>query len=426
MEELESSIENQQVICAISAGEPSSVRSSPLSTEPDRAVDRLDVILKVAERCNLACTYCYFFADDQARNQLHPSRISLDTVEHVVAFLQNGATDLGVQRINVIFHGGEPTMMRLTEFDELCTLIRSSLDHLVVLALSIQTNASLLTSGWLRLFKKHRIGVGVSLDGPQHYNDIARIDHRGRSTYAATKRGISLLMTSADAGELARPGALFVINPTFDPVIIYEHLVKELHFDAIDALLPDHLDGGDAAPFGSFLTGLFDVWVRDANPAIYIRIFRALLDRFADRGSYLFPVDPIEDGFMAINVASDGALYPDDVIVDERWSDATVMTTTLREFSKHPLYHEWLSAGSRVPVECEDCCWVNVCRGGHPWHRYKSDGQGFDRKSVYCVALKELFSHVTAFMLESGYPLQSLLAQLRLQDESADGALLDG
>lgn len=50
---------------------------------------------------------------------------SLETGQTVARFLGEGAASVGVETIHVIFHGGEPTMMRLSKFEAHCeTLLR--------------------------------------------------------------------------------------------------------------------------------------------------------------------------------------------------------------------------------------------------------------------------------------------------------------
>lgn len=391
--------------------------ASLAGSSPAFPVKHVDVILKVVEQCNLACTYCYFFFGDNQEYKKHPKKISATTVSEVAVFLREGAKQLRLRSIRINFHGGEPTMMKLSEFDEICCIFKEHLAELVTLDFSIQTNATLIGPGWIQLFRKHNVAVGVSLDGPKEYNDIARLDLKGLSSYSKVERGIKSLMSEAATGNIAKPGALLVINPEFDPVLIYQHLIKDLGFDAIDALLPDTPQVQDASKYGRFLTGLFDAWVADANPQVCIRIFRSLFDRLANRGSYLFPMDTSSDGFFALNVASSGELAPDDVIYDIRWPEATVSNTSLSAFAVHPLYEEWRIAAAKIPTDCLSCCWSDICRGGHPWHRYKNDGNGFDRKSIYCEGLKDMYAHVTSFMLEQGFPLENLLRQLSLDSD---------
>lgn len=399
----------------------SAVEVMPLAGK--RSIRQLDLIVKITERCNIACSYCYYFEDENRSPHSYPSRMSLDVWGDLLNFVRRGALEKEVDSVSIIFHGGEPLLMQKKQFDQMCDRALKSLGEHVNLKFALQTNAVLVSPSWIQLFKKYKVDIGVSIDGPAQYNDVARIDHKGNGTYASTAQGVKLLMAAAERGDISRPGALVVINPDFDPKVIFDHLINDLGFTAFDTLLPHFGHGADKKNvdrFGQFLCGLFDAWVGNSDDKVYIRVFRTLLDRFAGRGSYMYPMDPSQDDFLAIVVKSNGSLRADDAIEDNRWVDASVRNTTLESFMNHPLYLEWLDGGSKIPVECVSCCWANICRGGHPYHRYEHDGAGYNRKSRYCEALMEMYSHVTAFMLRCGYPLDILVAQLGLQGETME------
>lgn len=384
----------------------------------NRAVSQLDVVVKVTERCNIACTYCYYFEDESRDPHSYPARMSLEVWEELMQFLLDGVLAKSISRVAIIFHGGEPLLIGQNRFDAMCASAISHLNAHTELSLVVQTNAVLITPAWIKLFKKYKVDVGVSIDGPAQYNDIMRVDHKRQGTHAATSKGIKLLMEAADRGDISRPGALAVMNPDFDPSLVFNHLVDDLEFGSFDVLFP-HLrsvSSQDARRYGEFLCGLFDCWVTNPKETIYIRIFRSLLDRIAGRSSYMYS-KPEQDEFLVVAVASDGTLRADDVVMDDRWPDANIRNTSLVAFMSHPLYMDWISDGTRIPEECKLCCWSELCRGGHPYHRYENDGHGFNRKSVYCEALMEMYAHVSAFMLKSGYPLHLLAKQVGVHGE---------
>ena len=107
-------------------------------------------------------------------------------------------------------------------FDELAALLRSLRAHLSPERhpISIQTNGTLLSEKLLDLFAETRTSVSVSIDGPPEANDLARLDHRGNSTYAATMRGVHLLASHRD-NEFLFAGTLSVIQPAVDPALVY-------------------------------------------------------------------------------------------------------------------------------------------------------------------------------------------------------------
>lgn len=79
-----------------------------------KKISRLEVVLKIVERCNIDCTYCYFFNGQDESFKKHPKSISKNTVNQVSVFLKAAIDDLHIDEIMIIFHGGEPmTILQL-------------------------------------------------------------------------------------------------------------------------------------------------------------------------------------------------------------------------------------------------------------------------------------------------------------------------
>lgn len=151
---------------------------------------RLEVILKVAERCNIACTYCYFFDPRNTDFESRPPLISVETIDHVAAYLLNAARRHQLKVIQIDLHGGEPLLMKRDRFDDMCRRLTRTLQPVVDLRISLQTNGMLLDDLWTDLLVKHGVFVGVSLDGPPEVHDLRRIDHDGRGTYVRVVEGL--------------------------------------------------------------------------------------------------------------------------------------------------------------------------------------------------------------------------------------------
>ena len=113
--------------------------------------------------------------------------------------------------------------------------------------------------------------MSVSIDGPPQVNDIARLGHRGESTYAATMGGIRLLADHADSAFLFA-GTLSVIQPAADPDVVYDFL-KKLGTPSMDFLLQDgnhdRLPAGkadfDSTEYGAWLIRLLDRYLADPD-----------------------------------------------------------------------------------------------------------------------------------------------------------------
>ena len=154
---------------------------------------QLTVILKVSERCNINCSYCYFFNGNDQTYKDHAAFISLDTINNTADFLSKSIVNHNIKFLRIDFHGGEPLLLKPEYFSQICEIFIKKLDHLTKLQFVVQTNAILLNDNWLNILDKYKVNVGVSIDGPPKIHDKYRIDHHNRGTYARVRKGIDLL-----------------------------------------------------------------------------------------------------------------------------------------------------------------------------------------------------------------------------------------
>lgn len=403
---------------------------TPLPLSYSRKFNSIEVILKIAERCNINCSYCYYFNGGNNDFEQMPAIISLKTIESIALFLKQGVLDLGLTEVQIDFHGGEPMMMNKSRFISMCRLLNSILAPHTELRLAIQTNAMLIDEQWIDIFGQFNVHIGISLDGPKHYNDKYRIDHHGRSTYEQSLKGINLLN---EAGKEKLPnsfGALAVINPEFSAKEIFNHFVNDLGINRMDFLLPDsHYDNFDFSSeddYGHYLCelfdGWFDAWKEADNKALHVRTIKALLAKLGgDLSSSQYGFTEDEPEMLAFTIRSNGVLAYDDVLrTTPLWQEAgdyNVETTTLRSFLETKFMLELNKAMTSAPEKCQDCCWVKVCGGGSPINRYSSVNNSLNNPSVYCSSLKSFYSHVSNTLLKNGMPLERLKKSLFTPDE---------
>ena len=194
-------------------------------TAPSCAVNtesQLDTILiKTASRCNIDCSYCYVYQGPDTTWRTQPKRMRQDVLTAVRGRLIEQA-ERQHAGFAIVLHGGEPLLLG---FDDLATMLRGLRVRLSPQSypISIQTNGTLLSEKLLDLFAETHTSVSVSIDGPLKVNDLARLDHRGKSTYEETMRGIRLLSAHSESSFLFA-GTLSVIQPTVNPELVYEFL----------------------------------------------------------------------------------------------------------------------------------------------------------------------------------------------------------
>lgn len=374
----------------------------------------LEVILKTVERCNINCTYCYFFNGGDQSYLKHPPYISQKTIKQIANFLKQGCLEMQVKSLKIDFHGGEPLMQKIDDFNRMCETFIDVLAPATQLEFNLQTNAMLINDRWIEALAKYRVGIGVSLDGPPEYNDIYRLDKRGRSTYDKVVKGIRLLQHAAKDYPFLEPAVLCVINPDYSAKRIYRHFVDELKFTSIDFLLPDithdmatTMANFQPAVYGEFLKTIIAEWTYDDNPEIFIRILNSVLTMLLGGATALHGFGVEKDDFTAFTIASNGLLSPDDTL---RSADTILMETgltaynaTLKQFVNSPIMRLLNNSAATLPEDCAGCPWTPICRGGSLIHRYSKD-ELFTNKSVLCPSLITLFHTVNDYLLAHNVP----------------------
>jgi uncharacterized protein len=375
----------------------------------------MNVILKTVERCNINCSYCYFFNGTDSSFERHASVIARETIEAVATFLARGVEQLRIDSLAIAFHGGEPTLQRKSDFDWMCTHLRAALSSKVDLRFGIQTNGIAVDDDWIELFARHAVGVGVSIDGPRHVHDRFRVDHAGRGSYERTAIGIRRLQDAVKAGRLSQPiGALAVIDPQTNAREVFDHLVDELGFRVLHWELPDknfEMAPVNAMAYGQYLCQLFDAWAVRDDPGIFIRIFASFLVKLSGLATPLFPSNG--DWMMRnsqlreITISSSGDIGADDGLRQTGYwqtlPSATVRDSSLERFVMDSSVTELAATRTRVPQACSGCLWEHACGGGSMVNRW-SKARGFDNPSVYCDGLKVFFGNVVAYLVAHGVP----------------------
>ena len=115
--------------------------------------------------CQASCKYCFGPHAGAVMDQA--------TAEETVSFIHSIAQELCMTEISVIFHGGEPLLAPVEIWETLLEGLSRSPGGVPV-SLSVQSNLWRLDETFIALFKKYRVSVGTSLDGPRSVCDLNR------------------------------------------------------------------------------------------------------------------------------------------------------------------------------------------------------------------------------------------------------------
>lgn len=394
------------------------------------------VILKVASRCNLNCTYCYVYNKEDQSWRDRPKVMSDGVFTASLERLRTHALLSGQTRVGITFHGGEPTLVGRPRLRRWLEEARGVFDGVADIDFKLQTNGTLLDEDWVALLREFGVNVGISLDGAREVNDRERIDHRGRGSYDRIVRGLKLLQDA----EVPH-GLLVVMQLGADSAALYRHL-RELGCDSISFILPDFshdtikaLDGRyGPTPCADYLIPVFDAWWQGGHTDVRIRNFWTILRMLmgGTSGSDTFGNQP----FQFLVVEADGEIEGLDCLracdADLTRTGANVLRNDyldLRQAS--PFQYQVIFEGLDMPAGCASCPESGTCGGGYLPHRY-ARASGFLQPSVWCADILKLFAHirnVTGFDWRETElrreALRQVAAEIRMDQQMSPLALVD-
>lgn len=369
------------------------------------------LVVKLVERCNLNCSYCYMYNHPDQSYASRPKVMSDTVYGDMLARVDEYLSTRAPRRMTLTFHGGEPTLVGAARFRQLLEYATARLGERVRFAL--QTNAVLIDDAWCDVLGEYDVSVGVSLDGPAPIHDRVRTFHNGSGSYAATVAGLERLQRAG-----IRPGVLTVINVGEDGLAIYRHL-RDMSVRRLDFLLPEMshdtarlMHHSSRTPVADYLIPIFDAWFAEDDPDVSIRLFEAIIRVLLGGSSGLQSIGSEPLNYLVVE--TDGTLHADDClkVCVEGLSDTglNVFDHGLADLSQAvPLIHTLMVAGLPVATGCRNCPELTTCGGGCAPLRYSRE-RGFDNPSVWCQDLKALIGHTRAAVLDAEQPATLLTA----------------
>lgn len=401
------------------------------------AIGTLQVVLKVVERCNINCSYCYYFNGGDETALKRPIYISEETIDLVANYLADGIRDLKISRLLISFHGGEPLMLKPRVLDEACKKVREAVGDAANVAFLVQTNGTIWNSDFADVFTKHNILLGVSLDGGKAANDRYRLDHQGRSTFNRIAKKIESMRETLSESQARDFGCISVLDPANDYRTAYTEL-RQLGFKNLSFLLADRsyetpADEEYMDECGRALEEIAEAYFDEDDTAVRVRQVESILDVFQKRHTPA-GLDSSAPGesrrhlpFQIMVIHSDGEVSLNDSFMPAlSWWKTTpklhVGSSSVRDFVDMSVQDRIDEELGYIPTACGDCRWRGFCRGGDLENRF-SASTGFNNPSVYCGALKRFYSRVERLLEENGYPAEEIeSAVVRSRQESSAGA----
>jgi uncharacterized protein len=370
------------------------------------------LLVKVATRCNIDCSYCYWFRDAAVYDK--PKLMSADVTRQLLQRVEQHVARHGLVEFPIVLHGGEPLLWGVENFHrfaDACAAISSRTGCEIPIA--VTTNGVLIGNEWLDCFETRNISVAISLDGPAHIHDIHRRTFQDTGTHAAVERAARMLV-SRNIGVIA----LAVCNPSHPPQQYVEFFDK-CGIVNFDIMIPDATVDESPPSIAAFYNGLLDLWL-EANrsgPTVNIRIIGDMMTALlgSDASTEGIGLQPTE----LCTVMTDGSVEAHDVL--RIAGDGSTRTTfnifehAIDEIRNESRWKAARDASINLCEKCRQCKFMNACGGGYLPHRY-SRTNGYDNPSVYCDDLYAMFENMQSTLEGHLYVSKSSGERLSLRD----------
>jgi len=361
-------------------------------------------IVKLTSVCNINCRYCYMFNQlDQTHSRVPPKMapaIALQLLDRICAYSPPGDP----QPFSIVLHGGEPLLWNESHLIGWLAQVEQRRKQGWNLDVAIQTNLIRpLSSPLVDALHRHRISLGISLDGPRETHDSQRVDHLGRGTYERVMASVEKLVASGDDALIG--GFLSVANPSVAPAD-YLQWVRTLPVTRVDVLWPMEFNWRNPPwsvfsrrqyeqhpRYGSWFAALFEAWWRHDDPALQIRLFNNLLQVWLGGGEHIDAL--VNDCYDMFVVNTDGGIeYPDYLRNAADGSARTpfnVMRHGLSELHDDEVFHRLLNLKQSCPAKCLTCRHRAICGGGFLPGRSDPQQLISSRESVLCADQMHFF-----------------------------------
>lgn len=353
-------------------------------------------------QCNLNCAYCFFLS----KEELYPGsrfRMTDQLLERYITSLFEAQPGEDVQ---IAWQGGEPTLMGIEFYEravEIAKRLRAfgqSVTH------SFQTNGVLINNDWAEFLKRNEFLVGLSIDGPEAMHDAYRVNKGGAGTFQQVLRAWNLLASyEVDTNILCTIHAANADHP----LEVYRYFRDQLgarylqFIPIVERLSAEDEGPGEDTPlvsersvrpeqFGTFLSTIFDEWVRRDVGTVFVQSFDVALASWIGEPS-LCIFQPTCGRALALE--HNGDVYSCDHFVDPQHLLGNIVADDVAALVHSEKQRTFGNAKfDTLPSECRNCDVLFACYGECPRNRFVKSEYGERDHNYLCAGYKTFFRHI--------------------------------
>lgn len=358
--------------------------------------------IKPTLMCNMSCDYCYCRRGTD--NMLKSGEI-LDVdvfkrvIESYIELLRAGSPNVASNHLPIVWHGGEPLIIGVEKFEVYLKAQRRYRNELIIHNI-IQTNGTLINDEWVKLFKRYKVSVGLSVDGNECTHDTHRKYDNGKGSYYLVSRNIRKL-----ADENIPFGTVGVLTErNVSSVADVCESMRSLginYFDFTPAIFDEKDDCAlRNKTYARFFSELFDYWKHLPNKdRPTIKIIDDIIASFRFEAGLTDSCSPVLCEFAgkcgnALAILPNGDVFPCECLINlPRFKLGNMKYDSLQSIIDSKAFSNFTETFNKISDKCYSCDWFKICGGGC-FHRRLPECNGGKGRDYFCSGRKALFKYI--------------------------------
>ncbi len=365
--------------------------------------------------CNLDCDYCYYLEKDA----LYPGKkFNLSAFGMKEDILEKFIRDYIVaqpqERVEFIWHGGEPTLLGREYFRRALELQKKYGEGKRITNV-LQTNGTLIDDQWAEFLAENHFFFFFSIDGPRKFHDYHRRFADGRGSWEKVvecarifrKHGVEFnTMSVVNASNCKEPVAVYEFLKEigsrymqFSPIVERIALDENEDLSIVDnkysgetALMRENVSAED---WGNFLCRIFDRWVKTDVGYCYVNWFDNTLAAYVGQQPSLCSMAPYCGCSLAIEHNGDAFCCDHFVFPEYRLGNIFQQDIAEMVKSDKQLFFEQYKKDS-LPNRCKLCAYLKACGGDCPKNRIAKTIEN-ENISCLCKGFRMFFEHTRKY-----------------------------
>lgn len=359
------------------------------------------IVLQPTSYCNLNCRYCY------VPNRQDSTLMSDAVLEATIAKALR--SPLVQDKIQFLFHAGEPLAAGLPFYQRACELITRHNTRGLAVTISLQTNATLITDAWCTFFTAQNVAIGVSVDGPQFLHDAHRRNWANRGSYAQVLRGIERLQQHGiefgaicvlSRESLRYPEELLAFFVELQFASVGFNIEEIENVNTVSSMIPPDLSAFAQveAEFREFLTRFLHVWEAQGRP-LRIREFFDLalfmLRKQQNPGIRRIPDETADMGIITVQKNGDLSPYSPEFAGSpsttyQNFVVGNILTCEYADILTNATYQQiQRDVHTSIALCASSCTYFDLCGGAFLSNKFWQNGTLLSTETATCKLTRQ-------------------------------------